>query len=107
MAIRGEQVIYKYSLGNGVTGKRLSIEMPFGAHILDVQIQRHNVNLERVEDRVMIWAVVDKDSIDVRPRNFWVLGTGWDIPKGVVLEHISTVQTKGGLVWHIFEEPRY
>ena len=106
MAIRGKQVIYKYTLGKGKTNERISVDMPFGAHILDVQIQSHNVSLEQRAHNVVLWAVVDKDSIDIRERHFWVLGTGWEIPRGVVLEHLSTVQTEGGFVWHIFEEPR-
>jgi len=101
MAIRGKQVIYKYDIGNK-KGVMHPIDMPFGAHILDVQIQDRGV----AGSVFCLWAVVEENSIDVRERRFWILGTGWDIPKGVVLEHISTVQI-GGFVWHVFEEPRY
>ena len=95
---QGKQVIYKYSLGKGPTFMGKIIDMPFGAHILDVQMQNENITL---------WAVVEENSIDIRPRTFIVLGTGDNFPRERAFEHIGTVQDELGYVWHIFEEPRY
>ena len=98
MAVTTKQVIYKYSLGKGPSSMGKIIDMPFGAHILDVQMQHGNITL---------WAVVEENSTDIRPRTFVILGTGWDFPRGRAFEHIATVQDEFGYVWHIFEEPRY
>lgn len=70
-----------------------SMMMPIGAEILSVQVQHEHPYL---------WAKVDTD-VDRATRRFAVIGTGHEIPEGVI-EYIGTIQLEGGsLVFHVFE----
>ena len=54
----------------------------------------------------VLWAMVETNALLVG-REFWVYGTGHDLPSGVsALDHQGSVQTPSGLVWHVFEGAR-
>jgi hypothetical protein len=78
--------IWKFEIKEG------SIEMPIGARILTIEMQRGHA---------CMWALVDTDS-DYESRNFAIVGTGHDFPDADKFNYIGTVQD-GILVWHIFE----
>jgi len=92
--------IYKYPVK--ITDE-FEIEMPKGAHILDVQMQREDACL---------WAMVDIEA-EKETRCFRIIGTGNPIPefsnwsrmkyrRGY--EYIGTFQQhNGALVWHLLE----
>jgi hypothetical protein len=86
--------IYKYPLQPG----RTVLEMPKGAHVLTVQMQR---------DEPCLWARVDTSQQNER-RAFDVYGTGHQMPDDVRFVYVATFQMDGGaLVWHVFEAPLY
>ena len=101
--IIGETTIYKYRLGLSGSYSAIEVEMPVGARILSVQIQRENINLERVKNWITAWALIDKEA-KIETRQFWILGTGQGCPKGIALKHLATVQDSYGYVWHVFDE---
>ena len=84
--------IYKYPLD--ATSVEQTIQMPYDAEILDVQIQNGNL---------FLWAVVDPDK-DNLMRKFCIFGTGWTLPYRFSnrFKHLKTVQD-GAFVWHVFE----
>lgn len=68
------------------------ISLPVDAKVLDVQVQH---------EQIAMWYAFD-DSGMVRSREVIMVGTGHEIPSGIV-EFIGTVQLNGGnLVLHIF-----
>jgi len=71
------------------------IEMPMGARLLDVQVQR---------DDICLWALVDSD-LPRTIRRFVIHGTGHPIArKSEELGYVGTFQLAGGsLVFHLFE----
>lgn len=72
------------------------IEMPKGAEILSVQVQR---------DIPCIWALVNPEN-DNEKRGFEIFGTGSLIQydMGVERKYIGTIQRFGGnIIWHVFE----
>jgi hypothetical protein len=71
------------------------IEMPIGAEILTVQVQ---------DNLPVLWALVDVQAEKER-RVIEVLGTGNNIHYGMGAsrKYISTFQTIGGFVGHVFE----
>lgn len=82
--------IWKYPL----QGPSVTLEMPRGARILDLQTQ-HNVPT--------IWALVDPTEFKVR-RTFHAVATGGEFSQAG-LSYVGTFQINGGgLVFHIFEE---
>src|SRR5690348_6448756 len=71
----------------------LELQLPKGACVLDVQVQR---------GMPVLWALVDPTE-DTETRYFYCFGTGHDIPNGALV-HIGTVQLHGGnLILHFFE----
>lgn len=86
--------IYKYVLGQGGSTRVVEVELPLAAKLLSVKMQR---------DKITLWAAVDPEVRKVI-RRFWILGTGWPIPKGIALEPLDTVLDPRGYVWHIFVE---
>jgi len=88
------KTIYKYSIP--LLAAKFDVDLPVGAMILSFQIQ----------DKVpCIWAMIDKKAT-IEQRHFRIYGTGWPIekiPKDLNLHYIGTIQTNGGLVWHLFE----
>lgn len=84
--------IYKYPLESGDVNE---IEMPEGAKVLTVQIQR---------DIPCIWALVDPNMDNKVVRRFHIYGTGYQILRPND-RYIGTFQLYGGaLVFHVFEE---
>ena len=70
------------------------IEMPIGAQILVMQIQKENPQL---------WALVDEKNATEK-RLFITCGTGQEMP-GDVVDYIGSYQIKNGsLVFHVFEQ---
>lgn len=68
-----------------------SIEVPIGAEILSLQMQ---------DSRPCLWMLCDTDA-PKETRFFLFVGTGHSIEfEG---NYIGTLQTSGGLVWHLFE----
>lgn len=73
-----------------------TIEMPDGAEILTVQVQKGTLNM---------WALLDVEK-PLTERVFEVFGTGHPVycDMGINRKYIGTAQTMGdNLVWHIFE----
>lgn len=84
--------IYKYSLQPG----RTVLDLPSGAQVLTVQMQR---------GEPCLWAKVDTTNPPER-RVFDVFGTGHPMPDDPRLLYVATFQMDGGaLVWHVFEAP--
>lgn len=82
--------IHKYPLSPVSTQ---TIELPAGATILTVQMQRNTPTL---------WALVDPAAAKVH-RTFAIYGTGYSI-EGEPGAYIGTVQDEAGFVWHVFEK---
>jgi hypothetical protein len=84
-------MIWKYTL----IPNRAIIEMPMGAKILTVQVQR---NVPR------IWAMVNPEETQREKRIFQVYGTGHKM-KSVPGIYIGTFQIdEGRFIYHVFEE---
>ena len=82
-------VIYKYELQ--ITDEQ-TVEMPRGARLLSVQMQR---------ERLMLWAVVNTNE-PIRSRVIRIHGTGIAISPEHNYAFIGTVQD-GPFVWHVFD----
>ena len=79
--------IFKYPIP-----RNAPTEMPAGARILSVGYQN---------PEIVAWAIVDEDAPTVK-RRLVVCPTGAaDVPSKV--EFVGTIQTPGGLVWHVFD----
>ena len=87
------QTIWKYQL---LTTEFQFIEMPVGARILCVQMQKGSP---------FIWATCCPDEKKVTKRKINTYGTGQTIEDGDFLQqYIGTYQMAGGsLVFHVFE----
>jgi hypothetical protein len=84
------QTIYKYPMK--LEDEQL-IDMPRGAEVLTVQVQR---------DAVWLWAKVDPDE-PLIPRRILTHGTGHEVTEAAG-RYIDTFQLHGGdLVFHVFE----
>lgn len=84
--------IHKYELDapNNV------VQMPCGAQVLTVQMQRRTPCL---------WAKVDPAQ-PTETRRFAIYGTGHEVPDDPRMLYLGTVQMEGGaLVFHVFELP--
>lgn len=86
-------VIYKYPFQ--VEGE-VEIEMPKGARVLCVQVQR---------DIPCIWAIIEPSQPIVEIRHFRVFGTGQPMDMHPdFLHYIGTFQLAGGnFIGHLFE----
>ena len=83
--------IYKYAVP---VADEFTIEMPEAARLLDVQVQRGDVQL---------WAMVDPEARKVT-RKFAMRGTGHDAGGLGFASHVGTFQVSGGaLVFHLFD----
>jgi len=93
--IKGDfYTIYKYDIAGSGAHRAIGIDLPVAAKLLSVKMQ---------DGRITLWAAVDPD-IKTETRKFWVLGTGWGIPKGIALVPLDTVIDAFGYVWHVFVE---
>lgn len=88
-------IIYKYPITLN-HGQACELKLPFGAVILDIQIQ---------DDKPVLWAIVDtkKATEDRRIISVW---TGKEFNYCYGLLHIKTLTDARGLVWHVFEDSR-
>ena len=84
-----KKTIWKYDLDRETQS---DIQMPRGAKILSVQLQRNGYRL---------WALVHPTAL-LEIRTFVIYGTGWDMEYTDNLEYLETIQ-EDGFVWHIFE----
>lgn len=83
--------IYKYDFQ---TNDTVVIEMPKGAVILSLQVQR---------ERPCLWAFV-QPGVANESRWFRIFGTGHSIPANFEGKFLGTYQLQGGaLVFHVFE----
>ncbi len=88
------RTIYKYPLGNAPSQRPFAIEMPAGAEILTVQVQRR---------QACIWALVDPTA-ETETREFYLAETGRLLDLAGDGQYIDTFQLEQvGLVWHLFE----
>ncbi len=92
------KTIYKYEIKAGLN----IIDMPYGADILDVQVQC---------DKTQLWALVDTEHPN-EARKFFPIGTGWPMDKALEQvnkflkydKYVGTFQlNEWGLVYHLFE----
>lgn len=72
---------------------RQAIEMPAYPKCLTFQVQ---------DGKATLWAEVNTEN-DVKPKVFYVFGTGHAIPRNRELNYIGTIQ-HDGLVWHLYQE---
>lgn len=84
------QVVYKFPLSVSSNG---IVNMPKGATILSVQMQ---------DEVPTLWALC-VPSNPYEDRLFFIVGTGHIFEPASDARFIGTVQTRNGLVWHIFE----
>lgn len=82
--------IWKYSL----SGSSALLEMPAGAQVLCVQMQR---------GQPMLWALVDTDQPKTE-RQFVIVGTGHVVDDDDEAHHYIGTAQYGAFVWHIFEK---
>lgn len=83
--------IYKYELR---IADREVVMMPETVKLLTVQNQR---------EVLVVWAAVDERSI-IRPRVFYVRGTGHEMGEAEHENYIGSAQFSGGaLVFHVFD----
>lgn len=72
-----------------------------GRVLLDLPLRHEPLAVGHQGGQVVAWFAVDPER-GFGLRTFEVAGTGWERPSG---EHLGTVQTPEGLVWHVFELP--
>lgn len=90
------KTIYKYPLQPCA---EQTLSLPLNAQILSVQW---------VRGTVCIYALVDRDEVEVEPRQFEIFGTGHPIsPQNIPTERYflgTVVNSDQQLVFHIFEK---
>lgn len=89
------QRVLKFAFRGEAPGEPITIDMPAGAVVLDVQ-EQHEIG-------PCLWALCDPMA-PRGPRTFLVYATGQEIPDASTLRHITTFQS-GRFVWHVFEQP--
>lgn len=83
--------IFKYPLE---IRDRIVIQMPIGAVLLHVDVQR---------EMPCLWAAVDPEEAD-EGRVIYVRGTGHELGRVAVSKYVGTFQMLDGeLVWHVFD----
>lgn len=89
------KVIYKYRLG--ITDGPQRIHLPKGAFVVMVDSQ---------QDQLYFWAEFDRNEKRTEARDFFVHGTGHDIPDDQVWVGSAQMQPfaqLSPLVWHVYE----
>lgn len=98
--------VYKYVLDycwNVVDDHKnpYTIELPKGAEVLSCGLQN--------KENVCIWAMVDPNQTEMIEAEFYIFGTGWNIPDDITnsLRFIGTYMISDGMfVYHVFmKEP--
>lgn len=82
--------VFRYPLE--LTGEQF-VHMPRGAQVLLVDYQ------VRAPHGLCIWALVDPEA-EEEPRRIVITGTGHSAPVGA--EHLGSVQSDTGYVWHVW-----
>ena len=86
------RMVYKYEIRTETI--EFHVRMPINAEIIFVDRQRK---------APCMWVLADKTYTLTQEREFYILGTGWDIPSDAV--YVGTWQEpEYGLVWHLFEK---
>lgn len=92
----------------------IEIEMPVGAEIINVDIQRQDV-IDQISNGIGIgrslakeqpcmWALIDFEA-PKEIRHFILAGTGHPLPEGLKLKHLGTFKMAGDrLIFHVFEK---
>lgn len=84
-------VIHKYEI---LMNKEFLLDLPLNAEVLHVA---------RQGEKPFMWIMHAEDFRLTSSREFYVLGTGWEVPKDAV--YIATWhEPEFGLVWHLFEK---
>ena len=94
--------IYKYVLDTAldVVGApifRYTMELPKGTTILSCGLQN--------KENICVWAKVDLNQSEMVDVEFYIIGTGWQIPDDINnrLQFIGTVMiSDGSYVYHVF-----
>lgn len=87
--------VYKYE---GTMGDWVQFELPEGAEILHINIQKDSVDAP-----VCLWALIDIDIKTVTPRVVRIAGTGHNIVDAD-LKYINTFTVMNNRLWfHAFE----
>ena len=94
--------VYKYVLDycwNVVDDPKIpyTIELPKGAEVLSCGLQN--------KENVCIWAMVDPNQTEMIEAEFYIFGTGWNIPDDITnsLRFIGTCMISDGMyVYHVF-----
>lgn len=89
-------VIWKYRL----EGANRELEMPIGATIVHVGMQREYGQEGLNYEVPTFWAIVNPEN-DLEVRSFHLAGTGITLPGGVVKYHGTVMD--GAFVWHLME----
>jgi len=96
-------VIYKYPID--ISGLQ-EIELPQGARILAVQVQKHysiEKGLTQATEEPYFWALVNTDEGRTVRRLFRIYGTGREIEERPEdLDYIGSFQ-RGPFIYHVFE----
>lgn len=87
------KTIYKFKI---IIADTFSLEMPFGAKILKVDIQN---------EEPVLWALVNTDYETHETVYFRLIGTGHPMPKDILLKYVDTFQ-QPPFVWHLFKETK-
>lgn len=90
------RAVWKYEL----TGCFSVLQMPCGAEVLTVQVQR---------GQVVLWAMVDPAEEETEQRTFCAFWTGMGFSYNQPMRYLGTItrpsdgHTLGDLVYHVFE----
>jgi hypothetical protein len=90
------KVIWKYRL----EGAKREFEMPVGAEIVHVGMQREYGQEGLNYEVPTFWAIVDPEA-DREVRTFHLAGTGILLPSGDMKYHGTVMD--GAFVWHLLE----
>ena len=83
------RAVYKFSLGYPSTGAYQIVDLPMHYNICAVHMQN---------DRLMVWVDHYTETMTY-PWEFFIYGTGFEIPPG--LDFVGTVFS-GTWVWHVY-----
>ena len=92
-------VIYKYTMIENISmmprnQSRIDMDLPQNYILLDIQEQ---------QGQIVMWCAVDTNA-PINTFKFYLAGTGGEIDMGIALNHIATVNSSNGLVFHLFKE---
>ena len=85
--------VFRYELSGSEGASYITryISMPHGARV---------VHFGQQGGELMVWAIVDADTVVEQTRRFQVVGTGHEFPEGA--NYLGTT-FQGPFVWHLFE----